>query len=336
VYTPTPSFWRKPEGRIGMAVLGLLGAAGGTFFWTTLLPALGPLLENDFTAAGLCVALAGVLWAATTAGIRSRSRARFQVLMRALHGKLVKPDPIGDLRKLAAGLEMDIAQLSTQVDNLGDKIESIGLDIDANVREADQALRDVNSGRSKAGKLFLKSRQALRLQKSNQTLSELLTRMKQLHEQLAKMRDDSEAVRQDIEAEIRVREKERVALIAGTSAIRAATRSFGGDLERQLAFDRATESLADDFSERIGRIRAFVETSQSFIDGVDIQNGIYRGEALDLLEQWKANGDGVLAGNGTDADAGPDIPEPIDVRAYEVRQPSTDPGARPRHKIREN
>ena len=65
-------------------------------------------------------------------------------------------------------------------------------------------------------------------------------------------------------------------------------------------FDRALEAIADDVSMKIGEMERFMEMSNSFMDSIDLQNGIFEEEGLELLDKWEKEGVSLILGNQKD------------------------------------
>jgi hypothetical protein len=58
----------------------------------------------------------------------------------------------------------------------------------------------------------------------------------------------------------------------------------------------ALEAIAEDVSQKIGEMERFMDLSTSFMDSVDLQNGIFEEEGLALLEKWEKEGTSLLLG----------------------------------------
>jgi hypothetical protein len=62
-------------------------------------------------------------------------------------------------------------------------------------------------------------------------------------------------------------------------------------------FDMANDNLAKDFGMKVGEIEEFMEMSATFLDSVDLQNGVYEEKGIQLLEEWEKKSDSLLLGN---------------------------------------
>jgi hypothetical protein len=87
-----------------------------------------------------------------------------------------------------------------------------------------------------------------------------------------------------------MKKQERAAIRAGYSAMRHAMSIINGDTDKKMMFDMAMEAIIDDISMKVGEMERFLEVSASFIDSIDLQNGIYEQKGLELLEKMEKDG----------------------------------------------
>jgi hypothetical protein len=121
-----------------------------------------------------------------------------------------------------------------------------------------------------------------------------------LYRVLLKMYENSEIMLEDIEDQILVKEKERKAIRASHSAMKSAMNIIAGNSDKREMFDMALEAIADDVSLKIGEMERFMEMSNSFVQSIDLQNGVFEEEGLELLEKWEKEGVSLLLGNEKD------------------------------------
>jgi len=169
----------------------------------------------------------------------------------------------------------------------------------SNEREKNQALQISKLAHEKGKKAVfaLKARQAGRLENSNMTLQSLLTKMQVLQKVLAKMREVSDVMIQDIESEIDVKSRERTMILASHSALQSAIKILRGDQDKKAMFDMAMDYLTEDYGAKLGEIEHFVQMSGAFIDSVDLQNGVFEADALKMVEEWEQKSDSLLLGD---------------------------------------
>ena len=94
-----------------------------------------------------------------------------------------------------------------------------------------------------------------------------------------------------------MREQERKAIRAGHSAMKSAMNIISGDPDRKMMFDMATEAIVEDVHNKIGEMERFIEVSGSFIDSIDLQNGVYEQDGLEILEKMEKEGMSFLLGD---------------------------------------
>ena len=94
-----------------------------------------------------------------------------------------------------------------------------------------------------------------------------------------------------------MRKQELKAIKAGHTAMKRAVNIIQGDPDKKMMFDMATESVVEDIHSKIGEMERFIELSGSFIDSIDLQNGVYEQEGLELLEKLEKDGASFLLGD---------------------------------------
>jgi hypothetical protein len=148
--------------------------------------------------------------------------------------------------------------------------------------------------------MILKSRKAGRLKESNMRLDELYKKMELLYRVLVKMYENSEIMLEDIQDQVMVKEQERKAIRASHSAMKSAMNIIAGNSDKREMFDQALEVIAEDVSMKIGEMEQFMELSGSFMDSIDLQNGVFEEEGLELLDKWEKEGVSLLLGEDKD------------------------------------
>lgn len=101
---------------------------------------------------------------------------------------------------------------------------------------------------------------------------------------------------EDIKDQVELKEQEYKAIKASTSAMRNARNIIEGDKDRKAMFDEALEAIADDVSQKVGEMERFMEVSSNFMDSIDLQNGVFEEEGLEMLEKWENESMSLLLG----------------------------------------
>ncbi|TAK43945.1 MAG: hypothetical protein EPO28_05405, partial [Saprospiraceae bacterium] len=111
--------------------------------------------------------------------------------------------------------------------------------------------------------------------------------MEVLYRVLKRMYENSEILMEDIKDQVEIKEQERKAIHASNSAMRSAISVISGDKDKRAMFDEALEAVADDVSQKVGEMERFMEVSANFMDSIDLQNGVFEEEGLEMLEKWE-------------------------------------------------
>ncbi|MEM1357644.1 MAG: hypothetical protein AAGF89_05570, partial [Bacteroidota bacterium] len=61
-------------------------------------------------------------------------------------------------------------------------------------------------------------------------------------------------------------------------------------------FDMAMENITEDVANKVGEMERFMEMSANFMDSVDLQNGVFEEEGMQMLEQWEKESTSLLLG----------------------------------------
>jgi hypothetical protein len=70
-----------------------------------------------------------------------------------------------------------------------------------------------------------------------------------------------------------------------------------GDPSARQLYDMANEYVAADYAMRIGEIEDFVRMSDTFMQSIDLRNGVYEQQAVELLADWEKNADSIVLGD---------------------------------------
>ncbi len=295
------SFWEKPEGKAGMIFAGLLGS-GALYTFYKFLPKLISIVENTLYL-GILLAVLGVLvYMVLDPKMRNLIFYMYKSFMRWITGLFIKIDPIGILKSYVEDLKDNLKKMNKQIALLKGQMKRLQGIMYENKKNINNNLKLANAAKEKdkKGIMILKSRKAGRLKESNMKLDELYKKMEILYRVLTKMYESSEILMEDIEDQVLVKEQERKAIRASHSAMKSAMNIIAGNSDKKEMFDRALEAIADDVSMKIGEMERFMEMSNNFMDSIDLQNGIFEEEGLELLEKWEKEGVSLILGNQKD------------------------------------
>ncbi|MEO6760600.1 MAG: hypothetical protein ABIO24_14160 [Saprospiraceae bacterium] len=319
----TKSFWQRPEGVTGGLVLIAL-VAGIAWFFNSLAAAVLPLLGTTVGLAGLLLGLGAVIFMVLDPKARQLIWYFYQSIMRWITGIFVRIDPISILKSFIEDLEDNLRNLSKQIGALRGQMRQLKGTMDANNADIKKNMGVAEQARKKDDdkNLTLSTRKAGRLQDANAKYEVLYQRMEVLYRILTKMYETSEIVLEDTKDQVYLKEQEYRAINASHSAIRSAMSIISGDPDQRARFDLALESLANEVSSKVGEMDRFMDTSRNLMASIDLQNGVFEEEGLQLLEKWERESP-LLAAPGKET-KGPEKPLDLNTPPKEILRETND------------
>ena len=291
------SFWKRPEGITGAIFLGGLLVGGGYLLTTFMIP----IMQFIGTTLGLAitlVALAAIIYMVLDPKTRALVGYMYKSMMRWITGLFVQIDPIGILKSYIDDLENNLSKMNKQISKLRGQMHKLK-EVIVNNQKSIQSNLNLASKAKEANKrnmVILKSRKAGRLKESNMKLEDLYKKMEIMYRVLTKMHENSEILKEDVKDQVMVKEQERKAIHASHGAMKSAMNIIAGNKDQRYMFDMALEAIADDVSQKVGEMEQFMDMSSSFMDSVDLQNGIFEEEGLKMLEKWEKEGISKILG----------------------------------------
>jgi len=301
--TKTKSFWERPEGTTGMLALGA-GAVGLFFAAPALLAFMSTmvaLLGQTIALVALGVVLFLMLNVIFNKKVQTLVRYAFKSAMRKVTQAFVEIDPIGIMKNYVEELVGKREVMAGSRDKLKGQITVLSRQIDANTSDYENSMARaaIANKNQNAGQFKVAANNAGRMEKLNKdSLVPLLSQL-QLHlRAIDKYYEVTGTVIDDLRNEVKAREIERKMILASHTAMRAAKAILSGGTDAKELFDQAMEFVVEDFGMKMGEIDSFIENSKGFVEGLDMQNGVYEADALKKLQVWEAKADSILLGNG--------------------------------------
>jgi len=289
------SFWRKPEGVTGALFLGGLILGGGFL----LINSLAAIVAATQSILGLA-ALIGVLGLLIYMALDSKARGLiwyiYKSTMRWITGMFVKIDPIAILKSYVEDMTANLKKMNKQILQLRGQMHKLKELMLNNQKEISSNLSLANEAKKESNKqvVILKSRKAGRLKESNMKLDVLYRKMEVLYRVLKKMYENSEILKEDVADQVEIKAQELAAMKASHSAMSSAMNVIRGNKDKKAMFEMALEAVADDVSAKVGEMERFMEMSESFMDSIDLQNGIFEEEGMKMLEKWEKENSLIL------------------------------------------
>jgi hypothetical protein len=300
VQTPK-SGWSRPENYVQWIVLAALAGLGVHFF-DLVLPILNRVMENMILAVFLGLSLTAIGAVLVSKDIHLLLWSYYRSGIRFFTNLLIRIDPVSVLRdgirrvkKNLKNMSSSDAELASQQRALEELIEANSREYGENMKMMSAAKRLVAGGNeSMKGKMILSGRQAGRLQESNMTYQGLLNKIKGYRALTARVREGAEVVVEDMDQTVKNEIIKRKMVRSAYKSLMNAKKVMQGDEQREM-YDMALENLANDYFSKIGEMEQFMDESKSFLDGMDLKNGIYAEDALASLDEWEKKTGGILS-----------------------------------------
>jgi hypothetical protein len=303
------SFWDKKEGKTG-----LLFAAGGIFGVLLIMLKFGAVLvaaaQNTVILGAYVIGIVVISYILMNPRFRAMCSFIFQSAMRWITGLFITIDPIGILKDYVEDLKASHAKMDEQIGKLKGVLSGLSRTIKENEESAKNSMDLAKRARDQLGKtnsaddqirmkaqVMLKSRKAGRLQESNKTFQDLYTKIEMIYRVLSKMFINCGVLIEDTEDSVKRKEIDWKTIRTAHSAMKSAMSVINGNSDKRAIFEQTLEYMANDLDTKVGEMERFMEVSQSFLDGVDLQNGVFEEKGLEMLEKWEHDADSWLLGD---------------------------------------
>ncbi|HQV96664.1 MAG TPA: hypothetical protein PLE29_03335 [Saprospiraceae bacterium] len=313
------SFWQKPEGTTG--ALFLAAAIGGIgYLLFKYSAAILAMLSNTLGIVALLAVLGVIIYMVLDPKWRTLVSYMYKSVMRWITGVFVTIDPIGILKNYISDLQDNLQKMGTQIGNLKGQMRKLVTIVDENNKEINNNMLIAKKAKEQNNEsaMVLASRKAARLQESNEKYTALHSKMSILYRVLTKMYSNSEILIEDTTDQVKVKEQERKAIRASHSAMRSAMSIIKGDADKRAMFDQAMEVIADDVANKVGEMERFMEMSSSFMNSIDLQNGVFEEQGMKMLEDYEKNSTLLLLGGKEKAE------DVLELKQPDLQQRNTD------------
>lgn len=294
------NFWQRPEGKVGIIVLAGMILVGGVAFWSTIVPWLVTMMADTLHLVYLTIGVVATLLVVTNKSFQYRVGLGFRLIMRYFTGIFVELNPIAiaedhvqQMKKRQNITEEQIQTVNGQIQLLKNTIAKNKQDFDKNIGMARTAQQRASSTQDAEERLRMEfqkartARAASRLEQSNMTYQEILTKLQTIYKWLTNLSIHSQFFIDDTEDAVKQAKIKSKAVGSAFSAMRTALAIFKGNPDENEIYDLAMEKLANDTSIQLGMMEDIQRVSQNFIDTIDLQNGSVQTLALEKLEQYE-------------------------------------------------
>jgi hypothetical protein len=322
------SFWKRPEGKTGTAVLLVSTLAlvyGGVVFLPVIFAAVASILQSLFLSALSIVGLITLLYVVTNKTFRNIVSNVFQLSMRWITGVVVELDPIGILRNNLDRMRSKNEELGRGVAGCRGAKTQLERQIATNTESITHARSLIAEVDRKTGlttdnlvrqSLILRKQAQLqeigRKMHSNETLDGILKQTTRMYTLLTRWQQLAEFNIENTQAEVDNLAVERKTILASYKALGPAQRLIKGDPEQLKMVNRSLEYLAEDNANKLGAMEDFARYSQKFLDGMDLEQGASASDAEKMLGEFEKR---LLSAGSSESVS---LQRPVDAEAVPV------------------
>lgn len=297
--------WQRPDNWVTYGILAVLGYLGLTSL-DKILPLVIRVFENTLYAAGLFGALGVLGFLVVNKDIHRLVWYGYRVAMRWLTERFVTLDPIAILEEYVRDLHGNLGKIKESLETLRGQKRKIEAIIHRKGEDYDRSMQQMSSAQARSkGKeggdramnrhMMLQSRKAGRLEKSAVTYQGLLSRLNAHIAITEKIGEAAEFMVADIEDTVAEEKEKRATIKESHRAMAASKRILQAGQQREL-YDMAMEHITNDYFQKLGEIEQFMRDSESFVAGVDIDNGVFEAQAVERLAEWEKRSENLLSG----------------------------------------
>lgn len=303
------SFWSRPEGKTGMLFIaggiGALAMFSGPIlgFVTTLAAIVSGLVGiavNSVVLAFLGLFLFVIGYTVTNARFQMLCSYLFEGAMRGITQWFVETDPIGIMKTFVKRMIQRREEIGEARDKLKGQIKVLDTKIATIGKRGETAFAIAQEAKNRGNEQAMRvnAKQAVRLEKlTNETMLPLKTMLEAHLRAANKLHEVTGTLIEDTQNEVEAQEIRRDGIMASYSVIKAAKAIMSGSSFEKQLYDQAMEFQVQDLAMKVGEIESFIEEAKPFIDGLDLQNGVYEAEGLKRLQAWEQKADSILLGS---------------------------------------
>ncbi len=280
------SYWRKPEGVVGIILISVLGIAFLTVLWFLLSLAIA---GNVLAVTALLAIMGITVLCFLDNPMRTFIKIAFHRISKWCASWFIDVDPMKVLHRHVAEMEFNLKQLKRQITALKGQTHKLTEQVMNNKKQIDLRLQEAAQAKeiNEEASIIINTRRAARLRNSNDKLSGLLDRMINLNKVLERMKGHSIIMITDIKDTIDIKEKERNAIVEGNGAMKSALLILSGGNDQKEEFDSALELVADDIAIKLSEMEDFMAMSAQFMRKIDLNNNVSEIEGLEMLEKFE-------------------------------------------------
>lgn len=285
------SNWKKPGGKLGMVVAGLLGA-GALLILYKILPFLITLATNIITLAVLCAIIALILFLVTDKKVRMLVSAIYFMVMRAITSAIVEIDPIAIVERRLMDMRKKIGEISKTMGDLKGLIRDNENKIQEKKATMENELRKIQVLIEKGNKpaAQVSQNQVNRLEGVIKNQIKRLQDSKKWYEVLSKLEEMANLTVIDTENAVQIRKEEFESIKKQHKAFRSVMSVMKGDPDEMALFNQAMDHMANDINAKLGEMEHVLDSTGGLLSQYDAESGVSSKKADEILEKYNKYG----------------------------------------------
>lgn len=282
------SFWKRPEGKVGAAVLPLMLIGGGLAVWVYLLPFLVSLLANTFLALGMIAVLIFLFFVAINPNVHAAVEFLFKRGMYKMTDALYKIDPVGVLRVATANMFNRVRDMKELKQQLAGHIQLLARTIQSNLAASQKSASIAEQESTNKYDKFVEKRQADRLANSNVDYRASLAQLQGIDQCLDTYIKVTTALAKDSTNEADNLEKDRNNLLKSHRILKSAAKTLKGHEEAMQMFNQGAQIIATERVQLLSEVDNFAQLITDTVGAIDINAGII-GTNDASVNEWSNN-----------------------------------------------
>ena len=285
VARPKRTFWQRPEGKVGVGIVGAI-ALGLAYGFVQLLPTLIQIAENTLYLAGL-VGTMVFLYCLVFVWDRPRTLLFYglQMISRWITGNFVELDPVAILKSFVRQMEKRREVIRDRLGRIVGVRRMVEAKIARSEKERQDALRLAKAAQGSGDEDGLNAHAEIAARRARD-----IEEYRSMQEQVQSIEKLLQRVLRRADYHIQTAEDEANQLADKhtiTGAVQAATsaaQGIFGDTDLAEVRDMAAERIRDDYEKRLGELQSLIDLTD-FDHAVDLNQMAFRQEGLAQLAE---------------------------------------------------
>lgn len=288
-------FFKKP-GSVTGTVLLVLGGIFALIHINPILTFLNSLLANTLTFAGLCAALAAIVYCVLDPKIRRIVSELYFMLVRKVMGLVVEMDPISIVKHQVERMKEKIREIQKNMGSLDGLIKESERRLESKKSQIEHdaiALKKC-AEKNKISEAQVYERSVVRLDEIIKRQEKRLDDARKWYAILKDLKYEAELTVKDTENEINERVEEWSMIKKQHKVFTSVMGILKGDDQLNM-FTQAMDYMSMDITQKLGEMESIINETGSIMTKISLENEISSEKAKDLLNIYEQYGiDGIL------------------------------------------